>query len=91
MRTPESCSAQQTVEDQASARMEREDMAGEELRGDEPTIFSAWMPFRKDGAPVIAGFGSTTRPVIIIDMGTWKHLCARIPELGATRFRVGAE
>lgn len=55
-----------------------------------PVIWVTHMPFRKTGSPVISGFGTTARPVVIMEMGTWKKLCADHPTLATERFNVGS-
>lgn len=52
-------------------------------------IWAVHCPFRKDGSPVIGGFGSIIRPIVIIDMDTWTELCKRVPQLQTMKFDVG--
>jgi hypothetical protein len=55
----------------------------------EYTIWSVFAPFRKDGSPVLGSFGASVKGVILIDVETWKRMCADNPQLAATKFRVG--
>lgn len=54
-----------------------------------PLIWVTHMPYRKGGSPVIAGFGSTIRAVVIMDLNTWTQLSNEIPELERKQFKVG--
>ena len=47
-------------------------------------------PFRKTGSPVLGSMGSTIQPVVVMTMETWKELCARVPALQTTQFKVGS-
>ena len=65
--------------------------APQPLDGTEPTIYVAKMaPLRKDGSPVLGSFGAQIGSLVIMDLATWKRLCAENPGLQTTRFRVGA-
>lgn len=59
------------------------------LDGTEPTIYVGVGPTRKDGSPVLGNFGKGMGQFVIIDMATWKKLCADHPTLQTARFRVG--
>ncbi len=60
------------------------------LTGAEPTIWvAAQAPIRKDGAPALGTFGRSIGSLVIMDMATWKRLCAENVGLQTTKFRVG--
>lgn len=50
------------------------------------------MPFRKDGWPLMlsAAYRSARR-VLVIESDEWRRLCAQVPELATTRFKVGTD
>ena len=61
-----------------------------ELPPNAPTIYVMQGPARKDGSPVLGNFGARIGEFVIMDVATWKRLCADHPTLAQTKFRVGS-
>jgi hypothetical protein len=60
------------------------------VESDEPvTMFAMHCPFRKSGSPVLGNMGSSVRAVVVFEMSEWQRLCAQVPQLATTQFRVG--
>lgn len=59
------------------------------LDGTEPTLYVGDGPARADGSPVLGNFGKKIGRFVIMDIDTWKKLCADHPTLQTQKFRVG--
>lgn len=54
------------------------------------TMWVAHCPFRKSGSPVLGTMGSSEQPVVVMTTAEWRRLCADVPQLQTTQFRVGS-
>lgn len=54
------------------------------------TMWVAHCPFSKHGTPVLGTMGRTIEPVIVMTTAEWTRLCADVPQLQTTQFRVGS-
>lgn len=53
------------------------------------TMWVAHCPFRKNGSPVLGTMGSSEQAVVVMTTDEWRRLCADVPQLQTTQFRVG--
>lgn len=53
------------------------------------TMWVAECPIRRNGSPVLGSFGGSIDTVVVFRVSEWKQLCAEVPALQTTPFRVG--